>query len=116
MLLLEGEPVALERVVRAAALELAVGDRAERTAVADDRGAMEAVVTAESPARRPLAGELDVRKRYDINVLAISRSGERITNRLRSVRFRPGDVVVVQGARHAARRAERAGLPAARRA
>jgi di/tricarboxylate transporter len=32
-----------------------------------------------------------------VNVLAISRSGERITQRLRSVRFQAGDVVVLQG-------------------
>ena len=41
--------------------------------------------------------ELDVRHSYDLNVLAISRSGERITQRLRSLRFQAGDVVVMQG-------------------
>jgi di/tricarboxylate transporter len=41
--------------------------------------------------------EVDVGKRHDVNILAISRSGERITQRLRSVRFQAGDVVVLQG-------------------
>jgi di/tricarboxylate transporter len=40
---------------------------------------------------------LGLRERLQVNLLAISRSGERITQRLRSVRFQAGDVVVLQG-------------------
>ncbi len=37
------------------------------------------------------------RERHQVNLLAISRTGKRITQRLRSVRFQAGDVVVLQG-------------------
>ena len=98
VLLLEGEPSALERVVARGALVLA-GKEAEKEAAgdADEIGVVEGVVTGDSPLVGANLIEMDVRKRYDVNVLAISRSGERISQRLRSVRFQAGDVVVVQG-------------------
>jgi di/tricarboxylate transporter len=98
LLLLEGEPNALERVVARGGLEL--GGKGTETSEAGDGdtiGVVEGVVTGESPLVGATLVEVDVRKRYDANVLAISRSGERITQRLRSVRFQAGDVVVMQG-------------------
>jgi di/tricarboxylate transporter len=98
VLLLEGDPAALEKVVALGNLEL--GGKAEDASAAGDGdtvGVVEGVVTADSPLVGANLIEIDVRKRYDANVLAISRSGERITQRLRSVRFQAGDVIVVQG-------------------
>jgi di/tricarboxylate transporter len=69
----------------------------EKSDDADTIGVVEGVVTGDSPLVGANLIEMDVRKRYDVNVLAISRSGERISQRLRSVRFQAGDVVVVQG-------------------
>src|SRR5690242_9578370 len=98
VLLLEGEPDALEKVVAQAGLELG-GQSKEKDANADEDavGVVEGVVTGDSRLVGSTLAEIDVRQRYDVNVLAISRSGERITQRLRSVRFLPGDVIVVQG-------------------
>jgi len=98
VLLLEGDPEALEKIVARGGLELG-GKAAEASAEGDGDtvGVIEGVVTGESPLVGCNLIEIDVRKRYDANVLAISRSGERITQRLRSVRFQAGDVVVVQG-------------------
>jgi di/tricarboxylate transporter len=97
LLLLEGEPEALERVVARGGLELA-GQQDEAAAQDGDAvGVVEAVVTADSALVRATPAELHLRERYQVDLLAISRSGERITQRLRSVRFQPGDVVVVQG-------------------
>ncbi|MGZ5092950.1 MAG: SLC13 family permease [Burkholderiales bacterium] len=98
VLLLEGDPLALEKVVAAGALEL--GGKAAETSAAGDGdtiGVVEGVVTSDSRLIGANLIEVDVRQRYDVNVLAISRSGERITQRLRSVRFVAGDVIVVQG-------------------
>ena len=98
VLLLEGDPAALERVVARGGLE--IGGKAANEGKAPDEetvGVVEGVVTADSPLVSANLIELDVRKRYDANVLAISRSGERITQRLRSVRFQAGDVIVLQG-------------------
>ncbi|MDB5903628.1 MAG: family permease [Betaproteobacteria bacterium] len=98
VLLLEGDPSALEKVVALGNLELG-GKAADASAAGDGDtvGVVEGVVTADSPLVGANLIEIDVRKRFDANVLAISRSGERITQRLRSVRFQAGDVIVVQG-------------------
>ena len=42
---------------------------------------------------------LRMRWRYAINLLAISRQGSRIMRRLADVRFRAGDVLLIQGRR-----------------
>ena len=43
---------------------------------------------------------IQFRERYGFNVLAIRRDGEVLTNRLRSVKLRYGDDLLLQGARH----------------
>ena len=45
------------------------------------------------------ARSLRLRSRHAINLLAVSRQGRRTTARLRTLQFRPGDVLLVQGAR-----------------
>ncbi|MDJ1157967.1 SLC13 family permease [Chelatococcus sp. SYSU_G07232] len=98
ILLLEGEPAALERVVARAKLKLAREDAAPGKAEASDEiGVMEAVVTGDSLLidRTPL--DLRLYERFQINVLAVSRRGERIKHQMRAVQFRAGDVVVLQG-------------------
>ena len=41
---------------------------------------------------------LQLRQRFRVNLLAVRRAGRRIAQRLRRVRFQPGDVIVLQGA------------------
>lgn len=98
VLLIQGEPSALERVVARAKLRLA-DDKvvAPEAAATDDVGVMEAVVSGDSPLVGRTASQLHLRSRHQINLLAVSRRGERVTQRLRSVRLQPGDVVVLQG-------------------
>jgi di/tricarboxylate transporter len=43
------------------------------------------------------AGQIKLFSRHGVNLLAVSRRGRRIAHRLRSVKFRPGDVLVLQG-------------------
>jgi di/tricarboxylate transporter len=97
VLLLQGEPTVLERVVARAKLHLAAEDVAPEAAATDEIGVMEAVVTADSPLVGRSPTQLALRGRYQVNLLAVSRSGEQITQRLRSVKFKPGDVIVLQG-------------------
>jgi di/tricarboxylate transporter len=97
VLLLEGEPGAIEKVMAQGGLSLASQGGDEKEPDAETVGVVEGVVTADSTLVGTNLLEYDVRKRFDLNVLAISRSGERIEQRLRSVRFQPGDVVVLQG-------------------
>jgi di/tricarboxylate transporter len=95
VLLLEGEPEALERVVARGGLELA-GQGSETQPGDDDSdtvGVIEGVVTGDSMLIGSSSAQLSLRERFQVNILAISRSGQRITQRLRSVRFQAGDVV-----------------------
>ncbi|HET7159069.1 MAG TPA: SLC13 family permease, partial [Burkholderiales bacterium] len=98
LLLLEGDPLVLEKVVAEGGLELG-GKAGEASAEGDGDtvGVIEGVVTSDSPLIGANLVEIDVRARYNVNVLAISRSGERIAQRLRSLRFQAGDVIVLQG-------------------
>ncbi|TCR65740.1 SLC13 family permease [Bosea sp. BK604] len=102
VLLLRGESDGLERVVAEGQLDLVGKDRKERkiaeTGVNPAERVSEAVIAPGSLLVGHTAGYLDLHARHGVNVLAISRSGERLTERLRDIRLRTGDVVVVQGA------------------
>lgn len=99
VLLVEGEPEALERLVARSGLVLAGqgDDPAAAEGDADTVGTIEGVVTGDSRLVGTTPAEAALRERHGVHLLALSRSGERITQRLRSVRFQAGDVAVIQG-------------------
>ncbi|MFV0295047.1 MAG: SLC13 family permease [Hyphomicrobiaceae bacterium] len=97
VLVLEASSANLRRVVDRYKLEM-VGTKDVKRAqlTAEGFGVIESVVTPSSVliGRSPLDFGL---RRYGVNLLAISRKGQRSTNRLKHVRFEPGDVLVLQG-------------------
>jgi di/tricarboxylate transporter len=98
ILILQGEPAALERIVALEKLELTrEGKSHEVDAPSDEIGVMEAVITPESELVGSSVGQLKLFDHHAINLLAVSRRGRRITHRLRSVKLRAGDVVVLRG-------------------
>jgi di/tricarboxylate transporter len=98
ILLLRGEPKALERVVADGELELVGQDRpTKREGSRDPARTGEAIVTQGSLLEGLTAAEIDLHARFHINLLGISRAGERFTERLRDIRLRAGDVVLLQG-------------------
>lgn len=97
MLILQAEPAALERLVGRAGLKLPTKKVAPEAAATDEIGVMEAVITAESPLVDRTAADYGLRARHQVNLVALSRRGERLVQRLRSIRFRVGDVVALQG-------------------
>jgi di/tricarboxylate transporter len=100
MLLLEGEPAALERVVALGRLKLAAGEEegaAPAAVDAEDFGVMEAVVASDSPLVDKTVAQASLADRHQIGLLAVSRRGERLARRLRTIKFQPGDVIVLQG-------------------
>ncbi|MGK2923206.1 MAG: SLC13 family permease [Methyloceanibacter sp.] len=98
VLILRGEPSALERIVALEKLTLIRDeDSKERDTPSDDVGIMEAVITPDSQLIGYSVGRLKLADRHAINLLAVSRTGRRIANRLRTVKLRAGDVVVLQG-------------------
>ncbi|RCS24379.1 SLC13 family permease [Phyllobacterium salinisoli] len=97
VLLIEGDPKALDQIINQGKLVLS----AERKPSADESSAeidaIEAVVVDGSPLIGLSARQLALFDRFDVNLLAISRQGERIKERLGEIVFRLGDVIVLQG-------------------
>ena len=98
IVMLEGAPDALERVIAAEGLELEGQHRPfGDSGSGEEVGVVEAVIGTDSILIGEAAGRLELHRRYDINLLAVSRSGQRFVNRLRDIRLRAGDVIVLQG-------------------
>src|SRR5690606_15338023 len=98
IVLLEGAPDALQRTIAKARLELEGQDRtfASRER-GEEIGVIEAVIAQGSTLIGEAAGRLELHRRHDINLLAVSRNGVRFTERLGSINLRAGDVIVLQG-------------------
>jgi di/tricarboxylate transporter len=92
ILVLEGDAPALQRLVRGAALE-PVGAPAE--AQGGEWLIVEAVVGRDSPLAGCSARRLDLRSRFGLSLLAISRRGERIARRMQHVVFQEGDLLLL---------------------
>ncbi|HWL05416.1 MAG TPA: SLC13 family permease [Xanthobacteraceae bacterium] len=97
-IILQGEPDALERMVSESGLKLAHDESGTAADTPDDDiGVMEAIVTSESALVGKSAVQLRLFEAHGINLLAVSRSGRRILQRLGNVRLKAGDVVVFKG-------------------
>ena len=98
VLILGGEPDALERAIAGDRLKLEGEDRAApEGADHDEVGVIEAVVNVGSVLVGATAGRMALQARYGVNLIAISRRGERLSRRLANTTLRAGDVVVLQG-------------------
>ena len=98
ILILQGEPTALERVVTLEKLKLTRDDKTEEADTPlDEIGVMEAVILPDSELVGGSAGQLQLFDRHRVNLLAVSRTGRRIAHRIRSVKLKAGDVIVLQG-------------------
>lgn len=98
LLVLQGDPVALKPVLDGAELELVAaaelpGDGGKES----ELETVEAVIAEGSLLIGRTLQELGIRRRFEINVLAIARSGEHLHERLQRTRLRIGDTVLVQG-------------------
>ncbi len=98
IVLLEGEPEALERTVVKAKVQLARQHKPpDVEQSADDIAVIEAVVAPHSQLVGRTPEDLRLYDRFNVNLLAVSRRGERIESRLRSAKLQAGDVVIFQG-------------------
>jgi di/tricarboxylate transporter len=98
ILILEADPDSLNHLVDAADLELLGSGELTTESLRSDRvGLVEAVVSSGSPleGRTPLG--MHLHSRYGLNLLAVSRQGEPVHERLGHVRFQAGDVLLFQG-------------------
>jgi di/tricarboxylate transporter len=95
-LVMKGEPDALERAIAENGLMLAGQDRALVTGTsAENVGVIEAVVTADSVLIGRAAEKVALHDRYGVNLLAISRAGNRMVRGLGNTVLRAGDIIVL---------------------
>ncbi|ARJ67414.1 permease [Magnetospirillum sp. ME-1] len=93
VLVLEGDPMALKPLLDTAGLVLMGGGGLG----SEDTTVMEAVVMPNSPLVGSSAVRSAMRRRHGIALLAISRGGRHMIERLRQTEFKAGDVLVVEG-------------------
>lgn len=72
-------------------------DLGEQALRSDEVALAEAVVRADSSMIDQTVRRLDLRRRHGVNLLAVARQGERLRGRLAGIRFRAGDVLLLQG-------------------
>jgi len=79
--------------------ETAEGDESDRDSSAEEGDVvlMELAVLPSSPLCGHSAKDILLRTRYGVNLLALSREGERSMKRLRSINLRSGDLLLMQG-------------------
>jgi len=98
VLIMGGDPDALERVIAGDRLALAGHDRdVPEGSEKEDIGVIEAVVNADSALVGQTAEQLLLQRRYGVNLIAVSRGGERLTKSLGQAVLGAGDVIVLQG-------------------
>lgn len=97
IVLLEGDPEGLDRIVAQGRLQVARDRNLTDARESHDRGVVEAVIGANSSLIGWSARELQFYDRFDVNLVAVSRKGERITQRVGQVELRLGDVVLLHG-------------------
>jgi di/tricarboxylate transporter len=96
-LILEGGEEALARVFQRTPLREARDSReVEKDEPSEETRAIEAVIQHESPLVGQSAERMRLQQRYGVQLLAIGRANERITERLRDVRLRTGDLLVLR--------------------
>ena len=57
----------------------------------------EAIVAHDSPLLGSTSGNLSVRERYGVNILAVARRGQQLRERLSKIKFVAGDILLLQG-------------------
>jgi di/tricarboxylate transporter len=96
-LVLEGEQAALDRLLARTPLISARQDHeAEKSEASEEIRSVEAVVQPGSVLVGSSAGRLRMQQQFGVNLLAIGRNHQRISQRLREVRLRAGDVLVLR--------------------
>lgn len=97
VLILQTDTENLDKLIADAGLEL-VGSKqiVQEDLDSDEISLMEAVITANSLLVGSTARSLNLRKRFNVNLLAIARQGRRLRTRLDRIRFQMGDVLLLQ--------------------
>jgi di/tricarboxylate transporter len=102
ILVVEADPEALKSLLDVAQLELGESKEFLKDVLdTEEVSLMEAVVMPDSMIEGRTARTLGLRWRYGVNVLGVGRQGLRIQERLGSIRFKAGDVLLLEGPKDA---------------
>jgi di/tricarboxylate transporter len=102
ILVLVGEQQALERVfARTPLTPSRTGAEIAKAEPSEEIRSIEAVVQPGSVLIGKSARRLHLQEQYGVNLLAVAREGERITERLRAITLRAGDMLVLQAGERA---------------
>lgn len=105
ILILEGDPAALQPLIGETKLVALGGQDVQPEQLrSEDIRVIEAVVMPNAPIEGRSMRGLRMHDRYGINLLAVARKGEPPMTRLGRIRFRTGDVLLLQGDRAAMQR------------
>lgn len=96
ILVLEADTQALAELVKSAGLSMMHEKALDGVESEEDITVVEAVVEQRSPLIGHSVEEIALRERHGANLLALSRRGRPVRQRLRRVRFQSGDLVVLQ--------------------
>jgi di/tricarboxylate transporter len=98
ILILEAHSDDLKTFVNNSGVKLVGGKQFRRDAIGSkDISIAEAVVTANSPLVGNTAASLSMRTRFGLNLLAIARQEKKLRQRIDNIKFRAGDVLLLQG-------------------
>jgi di/tricarboxylate transporter len=98
VLIIEAAPKEIDKFVSTLGVTLAgTKDSKAKLLRSEDVGVIEAVVTPRSRIEGRTASAVRLRRRYGVNLLAVSRQGTPYRGRLKAFRFRVGDVLLLQG-------------------
>ena len=98
ILVVGAAPEDIAETIQTLDLELVgAAPKGARPSGSEDLALVEAVVSPEGMIEGRTASGLSLRSRYGLDLLAVSRQGRRIRGRLHTVRFRAGDVLLIQG-------------------
>lgn len=98
VLIIKTDPVTLKNVVDNGKVSL-IGSKEidDESFKSDESGTVEAVVMAGSELINFSPRDLQLRRRFSINLLAVRQSDQKKQKRLSNVKFEEGDVIVLQG-------------------
>lgn len=96
-LILGGAPDSLERVIAGDGLALAEQENDVAQQPSDSVGVIEAVIGTGSQLVGRTAGRVQLRREHGVNLIAVSRQGQRLARKLAQIRLAAGDVIVLQG-------------------
>lgn len=98
VLIVEADTDTLQQIIDATGFELNADEElAERFLISDEVQVVEGVVGPDSRLIGRSAADLRLRHRFGVNVLAVARQGQPVKPNLANIRFKPGDVLLLQG-------------------